>query len=176
MDNIKYPKHLEKILRVTEYEDVGNISGKIVCECGCEKFGIRYFGENYPPHCVTAAEVSEHIYACVIKAVCRSCGKEWELFDFSKHSYDGMFCEESATVSDDKLINAVEDDERDFEITMSMEFDDEEQFTEEVINNPCEERKFMPDDRLNIWSWLVIDLKCCKSGKELDGFVDIELA
>lgn len=171
----KLPSHLEKILRVSEYDELGTISGKIVCECGCKSFGIRYFGENYPPHCVGVKEV-ESRYACVVKALCRDCGKEWLLFDFSKHSYDGFICEDGVSVPDENLIAAAAGDELDFEIKMSMEFDDEEQFTEEVVSNPPEGRSFVPDDRINIWSWLVIDLKCCKSGRKLNGFVDIELA
>lgn len=35
---------------------------------------------------------------------------------------------------------------------------------------------FVPDDRVNIWSWVVINLKCAKSGKVLKDFVNIELA
>ena len=82
------------------------MSGQIVCECGCKTFGIRYFGEGYPPHCIGVNE------------------------------YNG----------------------------------------EEVVNNPLDDMRFTPDDRFNIWSWIVIDLRCAKSGKELKGFVDDELA
>lgn len=59
---------------------------------------------------------------------------------------------------------------------ISIEFNDEEQFVEEVVNLPPEGMSFAPDDHVNIWSWVVIDLKCAKSGKMLKGFVDIELA
>lgn len=170
----KLPAHLEKILNVTERGDT-YMSGQIVCECGCKAFGIRYFGEGYPPHCIGVNEYSGK-YALVVKAVCRECGKEHLLFDFAKHGYDGFINEDGVSVPDDELIDASANDERDFEVNMSIEFDDEEQFVEEIVNDPPEGMNFTSDDRLNIWSWVVIDLKCAKSGKVLNGFVDSELA
>lgn len=172
----KFPTHLEKILRVIEYDDRGTMSGKIVCECGCETFGIKYFGENYAPHCLGVQKVEEQKYACVVKADCRNCGKEWLIFDFAKHAYDGLICEDGVTVPDERLVTAVAGEEHNFRIEISIEFDDEEQFTEEVVDNPPEGMSFAPDDRVNIWSWVVIDLKCVKSGKVLKDFVNIELA
>ena len=169
------PKHLEKILRVSEYDDLGTLSGQIVCECGCETFGIKYFGEVYKPGCISCNKCGEK-YALIVKAVCRDCGKEHLLFDFAKHGYDGFICEDGVSVPDEELIDAAADNERDFEVKMSIEFDDEEQFTEEVVEDPPAGMSFTPDDRVHIWSWIVIDLKCAESGKTLDGFVDSELA
>lgn len=171
----KLPTHLEKILHVTDYDERGTMDGQIVCECGGKTFGIRYFGEGYPPHCIGVRAVNNK-YACVVTAVCRECGKKWELFDFAKHGYDGLICGDGVSVSDDGLMDAAAGDERDFEVKISIEFDDEEQFVEEVVELPPEGINFVPDDRVNIWSWVVIDLKCAQSGKELKGFVDIELA
>lgn len=170
------PKHLEKILRVTDYDDRGTLDGEIVCECGCETFGIKYFGDVYPPHIIGTRTMGENRDACVVKAVCRNCGKEWLIFDYSKHGYDGFICRDGVTVPDEELITAVAGEERDFGVEISIEFDDEEQFTEEVVEDPPEGMSFVPDDRVNIWSWVVINLKCAKSGKILKDFVNIELA
>ncbi len=167
------PKHLGSLLKVTESEN-GYTSGNIVCECGCNAFGIRYFGEQYPPSCV-GVQAYNGKYALVVKAVCRGCGKEWLLFDFAKHGYDGLICGDGVSVSDEDLITAVANDERDFEIKMSVEFDDGNQFLEEIVENPPEGMSFTLDDRPDIWSWVVIDLKGAKSGKEYH-FVDEELA
>lgn len=169
------PKHLEKILRISEYDDRGTMSGKIVCECGCQTFGIKYFGEVFEPGCIGMAKYDGK-YAHTVKAVCRGCGKEWELYDFAKHGYDGLICEDGISVPDKELIDVAANDERDFEVKMSIEFDDEEQFTEEVVENPPNGMSFSPNDRVNIWSWIVIDLKCSENGKELEGFVNSELA
>lgn len=170
------PKHLEKMLRVSEYDDRGTLTGNIVCECGCKTFGIRYFGENYPPHCVGVQAVEDNRYALVVKASCRNCGREFELFDFAEHAYDGFICGDGVSVPDSELVDAAADDERDFEVEMSIEFDDEEQFTEEMIENPPDGMSFTADNRVNIWSWVVINLKCSESGKKLKDFVNCELA
>lgn len=169
----KLPTHLEKIFKVTEREDT-YLSGRIVCECGCETFGVRYFGEPYPPHCVGVNKVGDR-YALVLKSVCRGCGKEHELYDFSKHAYDGLICGDGVSVPNDKLVDACAGDERDFKIEMSVEFDDEEQFTEEVVDDPPEGMSFKPDDRFNIWSWIVVWLIRAKSGEKLE-FINDELA
>lgn len=170
----KLPAHLEKILNVTEHGDT-YMSGQIVCECGGKTFGIKYFGEGYPPHCIGVNEYGNK-YALIVKAVCRGCGREHLLFDFAKHGYDGFINEDGVSVSDEELVDAAAGDERDFEVKMSIEFDDEEQFVEEIVNEPPEGMSFTPDDRVNIWSWVVIDLKCAKSGKKLKDFVNSELA
>lgn len=170
----KLPAHLEKILNVSERDD-NSMSGQIVCECGCKTFGVRFFGEGYPPHCIGVNEYNGK-YALTVRAVCRGCGKQWELFDFAKHGYEGLICDDGISVPDEALIDAAAGDERDFEINMSIEYDDMEQFAEEVLGDPPDGRWLSPDDRVNIWSWVVIDLKCAKSGKELNGFVDSELA
>ena len=151
------------------------MSGQIVCECGCKTFRIIYFGEGYPPHCIGVNEYNGK-YALIVRAVCCGCGKEWELFDFARHAYDGLLGGDGVSVPDKELVDAVAGEEQDFEIGMAIEFDDEEQFVEEVVNNPLDDMRFTPDDRFNIWSWIVIDLRCAKSGKELKGFVDDELA
>lgn len=169
------PKHLKKILRVNEYDNRGTISGQIVCECGQKTFGIKYFGEIYRPGCIGMSEYNGK-YAHTVKAVCRVCGKEWELYDFAKHGYDGLICGDGISVPDSELVDVAANDERDFEINMSIEFDDEEQFIEEVVENPPDGMEFAPEDRVNIWSWIIIDLKCAESGRTLEGFVDSELA
>lgn len=126
----KLPKHLEKILHVSEYDQT-TLRGQIICECGCAKFGVRYFGEEmnedseeYPV--LTAAEFDEKT-ALAVNTVCAECGKEWLLFDFAKHGYDGLICGDGISVPDTEL-KTFTDDEDAFEIRMTVEFDDEEQF------------------------------------------------
>lgn len=156
----KLPAHLKKILKVTERDDT-SMSGQIVCECGCGKFGIKYFGDKlnengdeYPYIC--AAEYKEKT-ALTVKCVCKNCGSEGELFDFAKHAYDGLICETGISVPDTELVDL--DEDGGFEIGMTIEYDSEEQFTEEILNDPPEGMSFSPDDRYSIWSWAVIELK-----------------
>lgn len=170
----KLPAHLERILNVVGRGDT-YMSGRIVCECGCETFGIRYFGEVYRSGGIGINEYGGK-YALTVKAVCRGCGKEWELFDFAKHDYEGLICGDGISVPDEELIDAVAGNEREFKIKMSIEYDDMEQFAREVLGDPPNGMWFSPDDRVNIWNRVVIDLKCAQSGKKLNGFVDSELA
>ena len=63
-----------------------------------------------------------------------------------------------------------------FEIQMQIEVDDEEQFLEEVVNFPSLNNRFSLDDRMSVWSWVVINLTGAKSGRKYSGWVDEELA
>lgn len=172
------PKHLEKILHVTEPED-RTASGRVICECGCKLFGIRYFGEvfdadgeEYPTVSITDCNGGS---ALAVKAVCRDCGKEYMLFDFAKHGYDGLICGDGVISPESEFTEFTEGEENLFEINMTVEFDDEEQFLEEIVNDPPEGMTFTPEDRPNIWSWIGIDLTSAESGKKIH-FVDEELA
>lgn len=172
------PKHLEKILHVSEPEDC-TASGQIICECGCKLFGIQYFGEvfeadgdEYPAVSITDYKDGS---ALAVKAVCRDCGKKYLLFDFAKHGYDGLICGDGVTAPETGFTEFIEGEENSFEVDMTVEFDDEDQFIEEIVNNPPEGMIFAPEDRPNIWSWVVIDLTSAGLGKKIH-FVDEELA
>lgn len=172
------PKHLEKIMHVTERDETC-LSGEIVCECGCKTFGVKYFGEELNEDGEEYPFVSIGEYkgksALTVKAVCPECGKEHELYDFAKHAYDGLICGDGISVPDTELKSFTENGEEFFEINITVEADSEEQFAEELINDPPEGMSFTPDDRFNIWSWIVIDLICPKGGGKIK-FVDDELA
>ncbi len=168
------PLHHKEILSVTEHNEC-SVSGNIVCTCGCDRFRIRYFGEQWDEHSFDIDEY-QNKYACSVKAHCQSCSKEWLLYDFAKHGYNGLICDDGISVSDSELTEFIYGDEHYFTISMTVEYDDEEQFTEEILNDPPNGMSFTPDDRFNIWSWIVINLKCAESGKKLNSFVDSELA
>lgn len=166
------PKHLKGIFHPTSRDDT---EGDIICECGCDTFGIRYFGEVYKAGCIELSEFNGK-YALTVHTVCRKCGNEWEIFDFAKHGFDGFINEDGISVPESELIDAAAGDERDFKVKMSIELFDEDVFLEEFVENPPEGMSFTPDDHFNIWSWVVIDLKCAKSGLEIKDFVNIELS
>lgn len=174
----KLPTHLEKILRVTERSET-TLDGQIVCECGCKTFGVRYFGEELDADGDEYPFVSVGDYnggsALIVKTVCNNCGTEHPLFDFAKQGYDGLICGDGVTAPDSELAEFSVCGDDSFEVNMTIEFDDEEQFIEEIVNDPPEGMSFTPDDRKNIWSWIVIELISAKSGKKIK-FVDDELA
>lgn len=170
------PKHLKEIFHPVN--DDGT-EGEIICSCGCHNFKIEYFGENInskDKNCpMLAVDDYKGKYALAVKAICENCGKEWLLFDFAKHGYDGLICGDGVSVDDSMLKSFVVDKEDTFQIKMMIEVDDEEQFLEEIVNDPPEDMTFTMDDRYDIWSWVVIKLKGTKTGEEIN-LVDEELA
>ena len=165
------PKHLEKIYHPTDTEC---LEGNIICECGCKTFGIKFFGEVLEEQ-IGIKEYQEK-YAQTVKAECSCCGKEYLLYDFARHGYDGLLCEDGVIVPDEMLKPLTIGEDDSFEIQMQIEVDDEEQFLEEVVNYPPLNNRFSLDDRMSIWSWVVINLTGAKSGKKYSDWVDEELA
>lgn len=167
------PKHLKEIFHPTGRDDT---EGYIICTCGCKTFGLQYYGEQYNGY-ISLHKVSHLRYGLLVKAVCTDCKKEWELFDYGKHSYNGFVCGEGegVVIPDSELKSFTANGKDTFEIKISFEVDSEEQFLEEMVEDPPEGFSFTLDDRPNIWSWVVIDLKGAESGKVIK-FVDEELA
>lgn len=165
------PKHLEKIYHPTDNEC---LEGNIICECGCKTFGIKFFGEVLEEQ--IGIEKYQEKYAQTVKAECSCCGKEYLLYDFARHGYDGLICEDGAIVPDEMLKPLAIGEDDSFEIQMQIEVDDEEQFLEEVVNYTPLNNRFSLDDRMSIWSWVVINLTGAKSGKKYSDWVDEELA
>lgn len=165
------PKHLEKIYHPTDNEC---LEGNIICECGCKTFGIMLFGEVLGKQ--IGIEEYQEKYAQTVKAKCNRCGKEYLLYDFARHGYDGLLCEDGVIVPDEMLKPLTIGEDDSFEIQMQIEVDDEEQFLEEVVNYPPLNNRFSLDDRMSIWSWVVINLTGAKSGRKYSGWVDEELA
>ncbi len=61
---------------------------------------------------------------------------------------------------------------------MFLEYDDEEQFSEEILSDESIQKKynFTMDDRASIWTGVSIDLKGVQSGIVYEEFVNEELA
>lgn len=117
------PKHLEKIYHPTDTEC---LEGNIICECDCKTFGIKFFGEVLGEQ--IGIEKYQEKYAQTVKAECSCCGKEYLLYDFARHGYDGLICEDGAIVPDEMLKPLTIGEDDSFEIQMQIEVDDEEQF------------------------------------------------
>ncbi len=168
------PKHLQKIYYPTD--DKG-LEGDIICECGCRAFKIRCFGEFYSKNKMSVSGYKNK-YGQVVKAVCADCGTDCLLYDFALHGYDGLICGEGITVPDEILEDFLTETDRLFEIKMFLEYDEEERFLEDVLNDGYLQKDFhfTLDDRASIWSWVVIDLKGIPSGTVYKDFVNEELA
>ncbi len=163
------PSHLKDILSVTE-RDEWSISGDIVYTCGCDSFVIKYID----------TDISNDEYhkktVCIIKAYCECCGKEWLLFDYAKHSFDSLICGCGISVPDTDLSDFISDNEHIFNISMKIDIDDEEQFAEYFLKNSPMGISYTPDDLYNVWCWVTINLRGSGSGKEINDFIDIQLA
>ena len=168
------PRHLEKIYYPTDDE---GIEGEIVCECGSRAFKIRCFGEFYDKNKMAINEY-ENKYGQAVRAVCADCGTDYLLYDFALHGYDGLICEEGIAVSDEVLEDFITETDHLFEIKIFLEYDDENQFLEEVVNDEYLQKdfNFTMADRASIWSWVVIELKGLQSGIVYKDFVNQELA
>lgn len=168
------PGHLEKIYYPADDE---GMEGEIVCQCGCRAFKIRCFGEFYDKNKMSINEY-ENKYGQAVRAVCGECGTDYLLYDFALHGYDGLICEEGIAVPDERLDDFITETDNLFEIKMFLEYDDEEQFLEEIVNDEYLQKdfNFTMADRANIWSWIVIELKGVQSGIMYKDFVNEELA
>lgn len=168
------PRHLEKIYYPTDDE---GIEGEIVCECECRAFKIRCFGEFYDKNKMAINEY-ESKYGQAVRAVCANCGTDYLLYDFALHGYNGLICEEGMAVSDKILEDFITETDSLFEIKIFLEYDDEDQFLEEVVNDEYLQKdfNFTMADRASIWSWVVIELKGIQSGIVYKDFVNEELA
>lgn len=168
------PRHLEKIYYPTDNE---GIEGEIVCGCGCRAFKIRCFGEFYDKNKMSINEY-ENKYGQAVRAVCADCETDYLVYDFALHGYNGLICEEGIAVPDEMLDDFITETDNLFEIKIFLEYDDEEQFLEEIINDEYLKKdfNFTMADRASIWSWIVIDLKGVQSGIIYKDFVNEELA
>ncbi len=168
------PRHLEKIYVPV---DEKGMDGEIVCECGCRAFKIRYFGEFYNKYKMAVTKY-ENKFGQAVRAVCADCKTDYLLYDFSLHGYDGLFGGDGIAVPDEMFRDFITEMDNLFEIKMFLEYDDEDQFLEEVVNAEYfqEEFHFTMADRASIWSWVVIELKGTSSGTVYKDFVNEELA
>lgn len=168
------PRHLTEILRVSEFDGY-NLDGKIVCTCGCNSFRINYYGELLRDGGISVDNYGNG-YALVVKAICRDCGKEWLIFDLSKHGFDGLVCEDGVPVPEESLKSYSCCDDSSYEIDIGIETEDPEQFIEEVVNEEFSDGKFTAEDYVDAFDWLVVHLKCSKCGKEFKDWINLELS
>lgn len=168
------PKHLEKIYHPTDEE---GYEGRIICQCGCKAFKIRCFGEFYGRYKMSVREY-ENKYAQAVRAVCGDCGTDYLLYDFALHGYDGLICGEGIAVPDEILDDFITETDSLFEVEMFLEYDGEEDFLEDVVNDTWLQKDFhfTVADRVNVWCSVAIELKGVQSGTDYKDFLIEELA
>lgn len=172
MKNYPIPTHLKNIFEIDEsLSDMNNLSGKVVCNCGCAKFRIM---QNEDKEYDSSLPYGEQD-GIKINAVCEQCGKILLLFDQATQGYDGFVCHDCKTASDESLtpLTCKKCGERVFSVKMEIEVEDQEQFIEEcVTDNPDE---FSPEDFVDAFNWIVVNIHCesCENEEE---WIDLELS
>lgn len=166
------PKHLKGIIAVDEdHSDENNIAGKIVCTCGCERFGI--FHNNDAEYDSTLGYGERD--GLKVAVVCENCGQKHLLFDEAKHSYDGCVCGSCKSADDDSLeeMRCADCGLGAFNIRLAIEQEDRQQFIEEVVSDDPE--RFSPDDCADIFDWITIYVGCPECGTENE-WISLELS
>lgn len=170
------PRHLLEIFKMyTEESSEDNIKGKIYCTCGCDKLAIRTYAEYDKEGCPHVCEYKGG-YAFVVKCVCKDCQKEWLLFDYSKHGFEGFLWHEGAEVPDSELekYHCLKCGSEYSEIIVDIEAEDKEQFIEEVVE--LEPEKYTEADYVDAFNWITIDIKYAECGEKIDSWVSLELS
>lgn len=172
------PRYLKEIYCVDEsVSGEYNLDGRVQCVCGCENFKIRTFSDYNAKRNIVSVGQYEDGYALVVKADCNTCGKEWLLFDLSKHGYDGFVCQDGVAIPDTVELaeySCVNCRQNSFKVYMGIEVEDKEQFMEEVV--AWKPDKFTEEDYVDAFNWLDISLKCSCCGKDEKSWINLELS
>ena len=172
------PRHLREIFKADlEKSNEHNLEGAIRCSCGCEKFKIKTFSDLYNKGNSISCEMYKGGYVLVIKGICKDCNKEWLIFDFSKHGYDGLVCKDGIEITEDERLKEYvcpKCKENSFEMWLWIEVEDKEQFIEEVVEEYPEE--FEEGDYVDAFNWLAGKLKCDCCKNELTEWLNMELS
>ena len=166
------PTHLKNILAIDESASNNyDISGKIVCGCGCDKYNIYHNADREYDHSIPYSE--QEGLKIVVK--CIECEQEYLLFDQAIHGYDGFVCHDLKSANNEKLelLKCKACKSEAFSIKVDIEAEDLEQFIEECVTEFPEE--FSPEDYVNAFNWIVISLTCSGCNKRMK-WIDLELA
>lgn len=89
--NYPIPKRIQPVYQYNEFErhNEFQISGSVICTCGCDTFAVLYFGKRsaLPLWPEIVKENHENRKRIVVIAVCRNCGKRICLYD---SAFDGL--------------------------------------------------------------------------------------
>lgn len=172
MKKYPIPTHLKNIFDVDKScSDMHDLSGVIICTCGCEKFRIMHNNDRKYDHSIPYYQQD----SMKINAICEKCGKTLLLFDGATQGYDGFVCQDGKTASDESLtlLNCQKCGKELFRIKLDIEVEDEEQFVEECVTEYPD--RFSPEDFVDAFNWITVTVlcDCCKT---VDEWVSLELS
>lgn len=172
------PRHLTRIFQVnvvetTEYD----LKGTIRCDCGCRQFRIKTVsnidqkGNLHLTKCKQNNSLQN--YALAIVGTCKSCGRDWLIFDMSKHGFSGYICHDGVALSitELKAYHCPKCGKNSFYIEVEIEVEDKEQFVEDIVGEG-----FVEEDYVDAFNWIVISIKCSCCGNVFENWVNLELS
>ena len=168
------PTHLrDTFIPIGDEKNENHVDGIIRCLCGYECFHIKIYadtGNGYPQVC----KYSEG-YALIVKAICKDCGKEYLIFDNSKHGWNGFVCHYGADVPDKELKswNCPKCSCVIHNIEISIDSQGKQDFIDEsgIADGGAD---FKEDDWVNAFEWITIGLKCFGCGHDDEKWIDYE--
>ena len=172
MKSYPIPTHLKNTFEIDENESNNYaISGKIVCNCGCNKFKIYHNMNREYNHSVPYSEQE----GLKILIRCIECEKEHLLFDQATQGHDGFVCHDLVSANNDhlELFQCGSCMSEAFIIKVDFEAEDLEQFIEECVTEFPEE--FSPEDYVDAFNWIVITLTCNECNEIIE-LVNLELS
>lgn len=113
-------------------------------------------------------------YTLYIMVRCAKCGKEWVIFDYTKHGYNVLVSKNEVRIPDNLIEEWYCPKCRGnlFTVKITIEPEDQEQFVEDVVTG--ENRNRSADDYIEAFGWIMIDLTCKKCSHEIERWVDLE--
>ena len=154
------PKHLKQILKVNEQNNTEfEVTGKIVCNCGCENFTIKYVGDNsfYKTENVIKVIEIEGNYYLIITVECEKCKSLHLIFDNDFHGWNGFVCGElSKELERPKTKNwkCIKCENSNHKVIVKINSAGKEDFIEET------EGDFDENDWIEAFSWITISTEC----------------
>lgn len=171
------PTHLKNILQVDEAKfnrDSNGLDGKIQCTCRCDSIKLKIYANQHNNY--IAIKYYKNDWGFRVCGICSSCGANYDLFDMSKHGFNGFVCHEVIAVDDVDLepyfCPVCKHDC--FQAQIGLELEDIEQFQEEVVEDLYLEEKYVVEDFVDAFNWINIDIQCEKCGTLFKNWVNFE--
>ena len=154
----------------------GNMFGESVCDLGDPKSkAYIFYCPSKRPSIILEdiTELQRAFRSCesvptLILAICSECGKEIEVFNSSKHGYDGLICEnkrEFSTIPRKKISKCKKCGSEERILHIVFHYEDLEGIKEDLGSD---------EDITNAFDWITIDLECTNCKKVQKGYLDLE--
>lgn len=156
--NLPIPTHLKQyLIRIGNENSEYEVTGKIKCLCGNEKF-----------------EILESNNCHIIKLHCCQCGKELLLFDAGKHGWNGFVCNEEDYI--DRTLpfqqyHCSKCGESVCRVTVCISSQGKEDFIEECVSF---DDSFSPSDWIDGFECIAISVLCQECGFKEDNWAVLE--